>query len=204
MAELMLINPKKKRRSTKRRTTKRTNPITAMNPVKRKRRSKRRSTSFARSVGKIKRRMSRARRGKSKGNFLTTKGFMNEILLPSAVGASGALVLDMVASKLPLPSMLTQGALKPVTRLALAAGMGWAASSIVNKKVGEQVAAGAVVVILYDTLKMYLKQIAPNLPLSESLEYANAGYPVGEYVMYDDSSSSNIVQPMNVNEYVTY
>jgi hypothetical protein len=83
---------------------------------------------------------------------------------------------------------------------------------LVNRRVGEQVAAGASVVVLYDVFKGFAQTAMPNLPLSgmgyPGLEYYNAGTNVGEYSLSLPAGSqlrSGIVQPMKkagLGEYV--
>ena len=201
MAELMLINPRGKRRSSKKRRAKRPGarrrknpvPATALMTNPRKRRAKKRASP---TVKRFKRR--------AKGTALTAKGFLNNTLMPSAVGAGGALGLDVLLGFLPLPAMIKSGPMRPFVRLAGAVALGMIASKVMNKKVGEQVASGAATVVLYDTLKGVLQRAMPTLPLSDGdayypgLEYVSPGYQVdmGEYV------GEEIVQPMG--EYVEY
>ena len=61
------------------------------------------------------------------------------------------------------------------------------------------VAAGAVTVVAYDTLKGVVRNAMPTLPgLSgyPSLEFINAGYPVGEFV------ANRVTPQMPVGEFV--
>lgn len=217
MAQLLLVNPRRKRRTAKKtssRARRRSTRSMVANPRRRRTRKtsavtaaprrRRRRASFSANISK---RVSRARRRTHSGkSFLTAKGFMNETLIPSAVGAGGALGLDLLMGYLPLPAAVQTGALRPVTRLALAAALGLIATKVAGRKVGEQVAAGAVTVVVYDTFKSYAKKMMPNLPLSGygNLELINTGVPVGvgEYVTYNDPNA--IVQPIGMGEYVGY
>jgi hypothetical protein len=130
------------------------------------------------------------------------KNFMGGTLVPSAIGAGGALLLDVAIGYIPLPAMLTTGALRPVTRLAGAALLGFIASQVSSRSVAANVTAGAVTVVLYDTFKGFLQTAMPALPLSgypTRIGWVNPGMPVGEYV-------GRTVQPMQtgVGEYVGY
>jgi hypothetical protein len=149
---------------------------------------------------------------------LTVKGFINNTLMPGSVGAFGALGLDIALGFIPLPATLQTGMFRPVVRLAGAAALGMIAGKVVDARVGEQVAAGATIVVLYDLFKGFAKTALPNLPLS-GMEYYSAGMPVGEYFpggstgaahaspkalsQASQAPSGGIVQPMReLGEYI--
>jgi len=164
-------------------------------------RRRRRHTAVAATTHKRRRRRSSAKVASSAGRKLrqyrrnpdkfSLKGFFKQSLMPSAIGAGGALGLDLVLGYLPIPDTMKTGAMRPIVRIAGAVGIGMLAGMIAGKRTGEQVGAGALTVVLYDTLKGYAKTAMPTLPLSgvgddyPSLEYVspaiNAG-PMGEYV----------------------
>jgi len=210
MSKLLLINPRRKRRaSTKRRTSAKRSTVA--------KRARRRPTTRIvvanprrRSAARRIHRNPRRRRGASRSLGLSSlNGFIKHTLTPSFVGASGALGLDMLLAVLPLPAMLQTGALRPVVRIGGAALLGIAASKAVNRRVGEQVAAGASIVVLYDILKNFTQTMMPALPLSgypSNLEYYSAGQNVGEYFapQVTAANDGNIVQPMtnSMGEYV--
>lgn len=210
MSQLMLINPRRKRRSAKKtraRSHKRRSRVVALraNPRRKHRRAARRVSR--RSVMRMHRNPVFKRRSRrSGGGRVTFKGFATGTLIPSAIGAGGALGLDLVMGYVPLPAMLTTGMLRPVTRLAGAALIGWIASMVSSRQTAANVTAGAVTVVLYDTFKGWLKTAAPNLPLAgyPNIGWVNPGMSVGEYVGIPHSGG--VVQPMNagVGEYVGY
>lgn len=215
MSELMLINPgrrvkkraktrrkmsplqlkyfgKKSQRTTvmakKRRTKKRRhNPVTALaaNPKRRHRRlsAKRRHNPIR----------SRRRRHNplSLGHF-SLNGFMKQTLMPSAIGAAGALGLDMILAHLPIPDALKTTTMKPVVRIAGAVALGMIAGAVTNRRTAEQMTAGAVTVILYDTIKSFMMTNVPAVAPAlaglgdaydyETLGYSGAGQGVGAYV----------------------
>lgn len=200
MAELMLINPRKRKRRRKmsakqnmyfgKRRKKRNlgTALMATNP------SRRRSYSVSRS-------RKRYRRNPIGGGFKPMT-FVTQTLMPSAIGAAGALGLDIVMGFLPLPATLKTGPMRPLIRIAGAVGIGMIAGMVTNKRMGEQVGAGALTVVLYDTLKGFVAKTMPTLTLGDiendypSIEYLSpapqvdnmSAYvgtdysPVGEYV----------------------
>ena len=131
------------------------------------------------------------------------KGFMSNTLIPSAIGAGGALSLDLAMAYLPLPVMMKTGIVNTLTRVVGAVGLGMLGGMVMGHKRGEQIGAGALTVVLYDELKGMLKKAMPTLPLAGSdypnLEYVNPGYPggadmglyVGEYVTGDETIIGN-------------
>lgn len=154
MSQLMLINPRRKRRATKarkssrrsRRRAKRTMTLN-VNP-RRKRRTSRRRASFRRNPISSRRRGLGGVIGSGYGNFMKD-------MYPAAIGASGALAVDMALGVLEpmLPTELTSGVLGSVTRLAGAVGVGMIASKVAGKAFGAQVLTGSLIVTFYDLLK---------------------------------------------------
>ena len=209
MSHLMLINPRRKRRAkkTRARSHKRRARVVSMrvNPRRKHRRAARRTVG-RRSIRLTRPHLFPRRPPRRAGRATTFKGFMTGTLVPSAIGAGGALGLDLVMGYVPLPAMLTTGMLRPVTRLAGAALIGWVASMVASRQTAANVTAGAVTVVLYDTFKGWLKTAAPTLPLSGmgSIGWVNPGMPVGEYVGIPNMNRT--VQPMQsqVGEYVGY
>lgn len=137
MAQLMLVNPRKRRKARK--TKARSSPVRAL------------STS-------VRRRFKRYRR-----NPIKTTGMM-QTFQGGAIGAAGALAVDVAMTKLPLPANLTTGTLAPITKGMVGIGLGMLVAKVgKNKKLGEQLAAGAVTVALYNAGK---QMIGPSLGLS--------------------------------------
>jgi len=146
--QLLLVNPRKRRRkkktkSKKRRARRKSNPIVA-----------RRGSS-------PRKRITRRRRNPSPRTFIKTT------LLPSATGAIGALGVDVLMGVLPLPITFTTGLMRPVAKGAAAVGMGMLASMVVSRKMAEQFTAGALTVVVYDTLKTFIQTNVPQIPLSD-------------------------------------
>lgn len=170
--ELLLINPRRKRRTRRkmsalqrryfgkrRRTTRvRRNPrrrsvaaLAVNTPVRRSKRRSRRS-------GRIRRTYSRVR---NSGVVRGLGGFAMQKVLPAGIGAAGALAVDMAWANLPLPSFLQTGPAAPIARIGLAVGVGYVAGWVAGKKFGQEAMNGAIVVTLYDLLKTQLSATWP-------------------------------------------
>lgn len=132
MAELMLVNPRKRR-------SRRKSPA-------------RRTTSVTRSVT---RRYRRNPVGRDIGKTFK-KG---------AVGGMGALAVDVVMQKLPMiPANLRTGIPGALTKGMVGVGVGMLVGNVMkNKRLGEELADGAVTVALYNAGK---SAIGPQLGLS--------------------------------------
>jgi len=184
----MLINPRKrrkkktvvrrKRRHVARRRIKRNSPLAVLrNP--------------------------RKRRGMRKRFSGATKGFkpmqfVQSTLMPSAIGAAGALGLDILLGFAPLPAALKTGPMRPVIRIVGAVGIGLLAGMVTNKRIGEQVGAGALTVVLYDTLKGFVQTNMPTLKLGEyDEEYPSLEYLTPGSVVSDSDSMGEYITPMD-------
>jgi hypothetical protein len=88
-------------------------------------------------------------------------GVLTKDLLPAAVGAGGALALDMLWPHLPLPAALQAGPMVIPTRLAGAVAVGIVGGMIAGKRFGTMMTIGAMMPTIYDIAKGY---IAANNP----------------------------------------
>jgi hypothetical protein len=205
MAELMLINPRKRRKHKAKKSV-RKNPQKrrTMTALQRKyfgkRKHKRVATVAKKStkrrrryaVTASKRRKYRRNPGRGLGKF-SMQGFAKNTLMPSAIGAAGALGLDILIGFLPLPANLKTGPMRSVVRIAGAVALGIVAGMVVKKETAANIAAGAVTVTLYDVLKGAVQTAMPTLQLGEtdifteypSLAYAGAGETVNGMGMYE-------------------
>jgi hypothetical protein len=183
MAELMLVNPKRKRSRRRRpmtakqlkyfgprrkRTTRRRRTALAATP---RRRHRRRSTVLAVNPHRRRRRshrVTRLRRNplRMPGGF-NTKRFLNDTLIPAGIGAGGALGVDVALGYFGhfLPATLQTGLPNVAVKLAAAVGIGMVAGAVGGKKIGEEAMAGAIVVTLYNVIKQQLMSAMPTLPL---------------------------------------
>lgn len=131
--------------------------------------------------------------------------FLSNTLMPSVIGGAGALALDVAIGVLPLPEKLKSGPMAPLVKVAGAVGLGMLASKMVSRRVGEQVAAGAITVQVYNFAKAMLIKVGqgkiPGLSMYPDgymgeyvsgdevpeLGYTDSGMQVGEYVSEDQS-----------------
>lgn len=209
MSELMLINPRKRRRRRHKISAKQRKYF----GKRRTRSHKRRSVLSARPRRRHhymsnphRRRHKRYRLNPSFGGF-KPMSFVKDTLMPSSVGAAGALGLDMLLGFVPLPAMLKTGAGNTLARIGGAVGIGMLAGMVTNKRMGEQVGAGALTVVLYDVLKGFIKTSFPTLQLGDlpseypQMEYLSPAPQVsdmGEFV----SSDMPMYENTGVGEYV--
>lgn len=173
MAQLMLINPRK-RGSKKRKTT-----------MARKRRTttKRRTTSKRRtSPRRVTTRARRSMRRRTRRNPSTRgiKGMMKTVA-PSMAGGAGALSLDILMGYLPLPDMVKTGPISYVTKAALALGLGMVAGNFVKKETAGQLATGALTVVAYNAMKDAAGRMLPNVKLGAYDENDLLAYEMSAY-----------------------
>lgn len=168
MATLMLLsNPRtkgKKKMATrkKRRSSAQvaaTRKLVALNKARRrvgksvKRRVKRTATTVARTYRRARRSagsvVRRARRSNAvRGNF----GIVS-LVSQAGIGAVGALAVDIVYNKLPLPVNLKSGNVAPLTKAAITVGLGILGGKVVNKNLAHGATVGALTVQLHQFLK---------------------------------------------------
>lgn len=178
MASLMLVNPRKRRKTsvTRRR---RKNPVAA-NP--RRRRSVRRVSTRP------------VRHHRRRRNPISTRGIMGQIM-PAATAAFGALGLDMLWGYAPIPEALKTGPMRYLAKAAGAVGLGMLAGMVVKKSTADQMSMGALTVVLHSAMRDGMSSYMPNIALGEymspqeSLGYwgsaynpAYTGNGVGEYL----------------------
>lgn len=163
MSQLMLVNPKKRRKTRKTRKAKsRRTGIAkyAHNPIRKKLRRYRRNPI-----------------GRKTGMVATFTG--------GAIGAAGALAVDVAMQKLPIPDNLKTGQLAPIVKGMVGIGLGMVVSKVLKKnELGKQLANGAVTVALYSAGR---QMIGPSIGLAGSDE-GLLGYDSGllGYSMFDE------------------
>lgn len=178
MAELMLVNPRKRKKAKrktkskfmlKKTSARKRNEITDENPHKRRRRSA------------SKRAISRMRRRSSKPAGLGgIKGITNQ-LLPAVTAAGGALALDVMWAYVPLPENLKTGPMRHVVKAAGAIGLGMLAGMVMKKDTANQLATGALTVVLHGAMRDMASRFAPAIKLGDVGEF-EVSEGVGEYV----------------------
>ncbi len=173
----------------------RTRVVHAAPKTHKKRRTHRRTSAVAASNAG---RTLRFRRTNPVGFF----GDTLNMLVPSAVGGLGALGTDIVLGLPFIPDSIKTGPMRPVARVGAAIGLGMIAGMVTSKTTAKQITAGALTVVMYDTIKAMLAKVAggkipgigtydiPGVGMYEvqsqpSIGYADAGQQVGEYVSGD-------------------
>ncbi len=162
MASLMLVNPKKRRKSkARRKSSSRSKTRTVV-----RYRSKKRSTK-------------RRRR-----NPIRSKALMNtatNALKDGAAGSLGAIAGTLAASYLPIPEQYKTGPMGAIIQALIGIGVGVAVGKVAkNKKLGTDMARGSVAVALHDTFKGLISQAVPQLNLGG---YDDGLLGMDEYVM---------------------
>lgn len=140
----MLVNPRKRRKAStkKRRVTRakrRRNPGTSLAVNPRKRRGVR-----------------RYRRNPIGGNDIMSQ------LQNAAIGAGGALAVDVALAKLPIPANLKAGPALPAVKGAISIGLGMLVSKFAKKRaLGKALAEGGLTVAMHDVAKPMVSRFIP-------------------------------------------
>lgn len=103
--------------------------------------------------------------------------------MPAALGAAGGIALDVGMGYIGsyLPSMLTTGYVKHVTRIGAALGIGYGAKKFLGAK-GNAVAQGALIVAVYGLLKDVIVQFAPSVKGLGDYEEVTLDTGMGAYL----------------------
>lgn len=112
------------------------------------------------SRGRTHNRVRRSRRRVA--NPFSVRGLTSSVM-PALIGAGGAIGLDVLMAYLPLPAQLQSGWMNTLARGAGALALGYAAGKVAGKSIGQEVAAGGLIVVAYSALKGAL---APTLGTS--------------------------------------
>lgn len=180
--EVLLVNPRKRKKSRKKSKTRRRRK----NPVARKSAVKRRAPKQS---------VSRRRRSNPAARF-GVRGIMDRQIIPAAIGASGALVLDIgmgyLQNFMPVGNTMLLGPTRYLVKGAAAIGIGMVLEMVVRRNTANEMTKGALTVILHDAMKETTQQFAPNVPMGEyvsayvnpcnydnSLGYTSAAVPAG-------------------------
>lgn len=165
MAELLLVNPRKRRRKSKSRKSARRHVRSRgrkRNPVRRHRarKSVRRYVAHrARRHRNLVRRHRRSYRRNPIG--LPKMGSVLGTVMDSGKGALGALGNDILMTYIPMPLAMKTGMIGQLTRAAMAFLLGWGASMAGGKKLGGDLTRGALTVQIYALAKPMVSQFVP-------------------------------------------
>jgi len=141
MSEILLINPRKRRRRKSSRGRKR-NPAYVMNRSKRRRRHARKRNPSMRSLTGI------------------TRGFFPQVM-NAGKNAAGAILTYAAYTYLPLPAMLKTGPLAMVSRALTAFAVSFLSSYAVGGKMAGQFLEGALTVQAYAALRPLVAGLVP-------------------------------------------
>jgi len=206
MSQLMLVNPKRRKRRAKRTPTM---GYTVGNaPIRRRKLNpKRRRRAVARKSVRRVRRRSRA------NPKFSIRSIQRQALMPAAIGGVGALALDVAFGMLPIPAQFKTGAMGSVAKLAGAIVLGKIAGKVAGARVGEAVTVGAVTIQAYNLVKGFAQKAMPSLPMGEYLSgmygpnpglgYTNAAIYGGSQPILPYSGNDAGDAPMNVGEYLS-
>lgn len=196
MAEVLLVNPRRRGRPGRRRNRTAaqkaaTRKMIASNRRRGGRSAKRRRNPigpYARSgnmgyyVSNPRRRKRRApvRRRRSRTRYrrnprMTMRSVLNNTVVPAMQAAGGAIALDFVWGFVPIPLEMKTGPMRHVVKGLGAIVIGQIAGQVVNKRVGDNMAMGALTVVFHAAFRELIANVAPNVPLS----YYSAGPDAG-------------------------
>lgn len=199
MSELLLVNPRAKRRSRRsgpQRMSALQRQYFGKNPRRRRSRTRTRSrrvvrmrrnpTAVATMPTPRRRRFGRARayvrsmrrRRSGGGGGMGSISRITDLIVPALIGAGGAMALDVAWASLPLPDSLKTGTFAPFTRIGGAIGIGWLVGMVAGKRYGAIAGAGALTVTLYDLAKPYIASAIPSIP---GLGYYSPAQQYGVY-----------------------
>ena len=192
-SELLLLNPRK-RRATKRRrnpahkkmtVSRASNPLAAMSPRKRRR-------NPAHKMANVRSRMMRRRNPALRPTLGNTGGQV----MNAATGAVGALAVDAVMGQVNnfLPATLKTQYVYPIVKMGAALGLGLVASRVLPRH-GATMAMGSMTVTMRDFLKSML-------PAGVAMGYVNPGYIPRTGTMASQLNQSGVGMRGRMGEYV--
>lgn len=160
------------RRSNPARRRRRTSYKRRSNPSRRRRHAKRRNYMGARRI------RSNPIRGLRKFN---ASGIVRNQLIPALIAGGGAVANDLgysLASRY-LPEQFQTGIFRHLGKAATAILLGYVASMVAGKRLGDQLGAGALTVVGYNVVKEAITRVAPDLGsrLGMYLPMDGLGYP---------------------------
>ena len=194
MSTAILINPHTRGTIGRKATTK------GKTMAKAKRKTARKTTARKTVTTTAKPRRAKARRRSVAVTYrrnplpARAKGIVAENLKPAAIGAAGALALDVIVAKLPLPANLKTGPVSYAVRAVGAIALGMAAEKLGKLKHGTAVdlARGGLTVVIHDAGKALIRAQFPSLALAAyEEEMADIAGMVDGLALYDDNMTVN-------------
>lgn len=142
MSEILLVNPRRKRRRNKR--------------AKAKRRPAMGYTVGSRKIRR--RKLNRRHRSRRRSNPRFSIRGVTGLVVPAATGAAGAVALDILMGYVPLPAFLQNPWGNAAAKGAGAVLLGFGAGKVFGKRTGVLFTAGALTVIAYQVIKSVATQ----------------------------------------------
>jgi len=211
MQELLLVNPRKRKASKSRKAASpkqlaarrkfaamsrarskksRATRTTAKGPTMAKRRKSTRRAVAVRANPAKRRSVRRSRKSYRRNpiNLGATMARPMAMLKPAFVGALGAVAVNTILDKLPLPVMMTTGRMVYLTRALGAVALGVVASKLgVKGATAAKMAEGSLTVTLYSAIIDVAGQAGVTLS-----GYQGAGQRVGQYLTGPGSRQQNM------------
>lgn len=170
----------------KRRSKRRSNPVSTLKSVRRH--GKADSRKAFRKLGYSRNPAKRRR------NPITGKlgGIVSNTIMPAAIGAGGALTLDLIWGYLPIPAVVKVGPMRHAAKGVGAIGLGMLAGMVLKKDTANALALGAMTVVMYNAAREAVASFAPNIALGEYLAISGDQLNLGEYMegIEDQSNDS--------------
>lgn len=185
---LVITNPRKRRkaktggkRRVKRTRTKRRARATVTLAASTKPRRRRRTVR----INPIRRRR--------RSNPISGRGLISQLtgaVMPAVQGALGAVAVNAIYNRVPLPGMLKSGMVGTLTKAVMAVGVGMLVGKFAGQNLGKNMASGALTVLAYN-------QIQPMLPAGLSdVGYYGSGYGL-------DALPDSTSIPNSLSEYIS-
>lgn len=172
MAQLALINPRKRKSKAKRKTSRRKrNPVSPANAAR------------AMAANPRRKRRGFARRRRNPAGRAGIGGMIQKNVVPAVTAAGGALALDIVWGMLPLPEQVKTGAVRHVAKAAGALAVGFLAQNIVKRETAQLMTLGMLTTITHGAMREMVTRFAPQLAL---------GMVNDELAAYDDAYMSAV------------
>lgn len=118
------------------------------------------------------------------------KGIVAENIKPAVIGAAGALALDVIVAKLPIPAQLKTGPANYAARAVGAIALGMVAEKVgkLKHEHAVSIARGGLTVVLHDAGKALIRAQFPALALAAyEEELTDIAGMVDGLALYDDS-----------------
>lgn len=166
----------------KRRSKRKSNPVRTLKSVRRH--GKPASRAAFRKSG-YSRNPIRSRRIKRRSNpiaKLGLGGIVKNTIMPAAVGAGGAITLDLLWSFLPIPVSIKTGPMRHAAKGVGAIGLGLLAGMLIKKDTANALATGAMTVVMYNAAREAVAQFAPNIALGEYMAIESQPVGMGEFL----------------------